>query len=215
MYVATTNWRGLGDQQTAMQAVGYGSAAAGSALGVLASTHVIAAAAVPFIGPALAGATLLISALIKNSGCGQTCVITSQWANQAADALTQNLNAYFALPAPRARSAQQLALKNFEQIWQALVQQCSQPNLGDAGKRCISDRQQGACEWKGDDGKCFNWFIGFRDPIANDPQVVDDSVFQQQSSANQSSSSALIGDSGGSLWPLVGIAALVGLAVSL
>lgn len=211
MYVNTKQWRGMGDQQSAQQAVGYGSAAAGSALAIASAAHLIPAVAVPFIGPALAGATLLISSLIKNSGCGQTCVITSQWANQAAQALQQNLDAYRAMPTPRPRSAQQLAIQNFDQIWQTLVQQCSQPNLGDAGKRCISDRQQGACHYK-DNGQCWNWFVGYRDPIANDPNVVDDSVLAQQQNPM---SFATSGASSSSLMPALLIAGLLGLAVAL
>jgi hypothetical protein len=39
------------------------------------------------LGPVLAGVTLLVQSLIANSGCGQTCIETSQWANQAAAAL--------------------------------------------------------------------------------------------------------------------------------
>ena len=86
--------RGLGTQQSAGTAVAIGSSVAatgvalasiGGASSVLAG--IVGAAAVPFIGPALAAATLIVSALVKNSGCGQTCIETSQWANQAAMAL--------------------------------------------------------------------------------------------------------------------------------
>ena len=35
---------------------------------------------------------------------------------------------------------------------------------------CIADRQRGGCHYQSN-GQCWNWFIGYRDPIANDPQV--------------------------------------------
>ncbi len=128
------------------------------------------AVAIPIIGAAIVGVTLLAITLIKNSGCGQTCVVTSQWANQAADLLQKNLDAYRALPQPRTKAAQGVALANFDAIWAALVAQCGQPEMGDAGKRCISDRERGACKWKnGND--CWNWFIGYRDEIANDVTI--------------------------------------------
>jgi hypothetical protein len=127
-----------------------------------------------------------VQQLIANSGCGQTCVITSQWANQAAAKLDQNLDAYFALPTPRPRSAQVVCLAVFDSVWQTLQQQCGQEGTGDAGKRCITDRQAGACTWHQDKtpghpgepaiGECWNWFSGYRDPIANDPDVYDDTA---------------------------------------
>jgi hypothetical protein len=121
--------------------------------------------------------------LIANSGCGQTCIVTSAWADQAAAVLTKNLDAYFATPAPRPRSAQVVCLANFDAVWQRLTEQCSDPSTGDAGRRCISDRQRGACTWKQDQqpghpgepamGACWNWFSGMRDPIANDATYDD------------------------------------------
>lgn len=173
--------RGLGSQQTAMQGVQYGSIGASTAAAGALAAGLIPAAAVPFIGPAIAGAALLASYLIKNSGCGQTCIQTSQWANQAADALQKNLDAYRALPVPRSRANQTLALQTFDQIWSKLVSMCSDPQWGDAGKACVSDRQQGACKWRDSSGQCWNWFVGYRDPIANDPNVIDDSVVSQVS----------------------------------
>lgn len=161
------------------------AAAIGPIFGMAAST------AVPIIGAALVAATTLVLALIKNSGCGQTCVVTSQWANQAADALQQNSDAYFALPV-RTKAAQAVALANFDAIWAALKEQCSNPATGDAGKRCISDRERGACVWKQNRsgghpgepaiGQCWNWFNGYRDPIANDAGVVDTPIAQDAAS---------------------------------
>lgn len=193
---------GLGDQQSAQQTVAIGSAGAASAVAVASAAGLIPVAAVPFIGPAIAGITLAIAALVRNSGCGQTCVVTSQWANQAATQLDQNIWAYFQTPAPRPLSLQTLALQNFDTIWAQLVKTCSQAGLGNAGKRCISDRQSGACTWKQTAdkvppwgtpaaGECWNWFNGYRDPIANDTNVVPDSLLQTASNTAESVASTL------------------------
>ena len=141
--------------------------------------------AMPIIGAAIMAATLGIE-LILNSGCGQTCIISSNWANNAETLLTQNIAAYFALPAPRSAEAKAQALANFDNVWNYLSQECSNPSLGNAGVRCIQDRMAGACTWKQthapdypgqpDIGACWNWFNGYRDPIENDPAVVTDTT---------------------------------------
>ena len=179
--------------------------------------------AVPIIGAALAGVTFAVTKLIANSGCGPTCIQAAEYANKAGDLMAQNLNAYLALAAPRPRTAQTAALANFDSLWGQLVNLCSDPKLGNAGQRCITDRQAGACKWRaapggwsqGPDGKwtykgwgaagsggdCWNWFIGFRDPIANDPTVVDDSAAAPAAGAG----GVLSGGGSGSLLPLVAL----------
>jgi hypothetical protein len=158
-----------------------------------------AAVAVPIIGAAIAGITILVTYLIANSGCGQTCIETSQWANQAATLLGQNIATYFGIPAPRSQSQQNAALANFDAVWLRLQQLCSQSSTGNAGVRCITDRQAGACTWKADPpeypgepaaGACWNWFNGYRDPIANDA-VVADTVTSDVASASSAISSSL------------------------
>jgi hypothetical protein len=155
------------------------------------------------IGAGIALAGLAIQA-IMNSGCGQTCIVSTQFANQANDALQKNIAAYFAIPAPRPLSAQRAALANFDQLWNWLGQQCSNAQLGAAGQRCITDRQQGACTWHQSAdtvppwgtpaaGACWNWFNGYRDPIANDPNVYDDSQVLLSSSASGSLPSVNVG----------------------
>ncbi len=197
--------RGLGSQQTAQVGVQAGSAALSTTAAALVAAHLIPLSAVPFVGPALMGVTLVASLLIKNSGCGQTCIVTSQWADQAANALKQNLDAYFAEPV-RTAASQKLALQNFDAIWARLQEMCGDPSTGDAGKRCISDRERGACKWK-DQGACWNWFIGYRDPIANDKGVVPDSSLP--------GGSISFGGSEVPILPLALIAGLVLLGVSL
>lgn len=136
------------------------------------------------VGAAIAGIVAVglgIASFFK--GCGQTCVQTSNWANQAEPLLQQNVQHYLNSPV-RYRSMQAAALNNFDTVWKALTAACGQPALGPAGQRCISDRQAGACKWQtdgqggpaGSGSVCWNWFIGYRDPIANDPGVQDDPV---------------------------------------
>lgn len=210
---------GWGDANEAARGVQVGSSVAAPVITGIIASHAAATAAatgvgasilgmapalaVPLIGAAMLGATILITTLIRNSGCGQTCVVTSQWANQAATALQQNLDAY--RNGPRTKASQGVALANFDAIWEALKQQCGQPGTGDAGKRCISDRQRGACTWK-DNGECWDWFKGYRDPIANDSAVANPPL---------DSIDAALSDTGSSVLPLLAIAGLITAAVVL
>lgn len=217
MYLATNY--GLGDAAQASRNVQIiGSTTAGIATGIL-GTLGITAAAVPVIGAGLMAATMLVQYLVANSGCGQTCIITSEWANKAADALQQVLDAYFALPAPRTQAQKAVAVANFQAIWHQLEQACGQPGTGDAGKRCISDRQSGACVWhqaydptypgQPKKGECWNWFNGYLKPIQDDP-VVSDAV------ASSSFDLSAVGGSGSvDLLPLAIIGGLLALGVAL
>ncbi len=222
--------RGMGSGQTAAQGVQIGSSVATPVITGILGAHAASVAAatgapalilgmapaiaIPIIGAAMVGVTIAVTLLIKNSGCGQTCVITSQWANEAQSALKANIDAYFALPVPRTKAQQGVGLANFDAVWAALVAQCGQAAVGDAGKRCISDRERGACKWRATEnsqwpgglqlGQCFNWFSAFRDPIANDSQVEGDSL-----------ASLFSPGEGSVLFPLALIAGLVLLGVAL
>lgn len=242
MYVGTQRrHRGFGDaastagqfSQYAQLGIGTGTAVGGAlAAGAVSSAAAAGAAAptilglaattaIPIIGAALVGITFAITKLIQNSGCGPSCIQASDYANQAEPLIRQNLNAYFALPKPRSQSAQTAALQNFDAIWAQLVKLWSDPALGNAGKRGISDRQAGACTWKqtadyGADisaagepgiGQCWNWFSGYRDPIAHDPNVVPDA----QANLPGSVGSLLSGGGGVSLG---GLALLAGLVIA-
>ncbi len=177
---------GLGAAATASQLVGAGGSiaapviTAAAAPGVAAMLGISASLAVPLVGAAFAGVLLGVE-LLLHSGCGQTCVQTSEWANEAEPLLVQNIQRYFSL-SPRTKDDQASALNMFDAIWAGLIQRCGQPGFGTAGKNCIADRQAGACKWKADKparwpggvepGQCFNWFADYRDPIANDTGVV-------------------------------------------
>lgn len=131
--------------------------------------------AAPFVAAALIAAPFVINLVKKMAeGCGQSCVLTSDAANQIEEQLQKNLAAY--LNSPRTRSVQSAALAVFDGYWNALAQYCSQPEFQTtaAGRNCINDRKEGACKWRDDGGQCWNWFIGYRDPIANDSQVTAD-----------------------------------------
>ena len=216
---------GMGDAASTARTVQVGgSIAASGATAVLGSLTAnggmvlgLTSAAVPVIGAALMGATMLVQYLVANSGCGQTCIVTSQWANQAGAALQQVMDSYFALPAPRTQAQQAVAIANFQTIWNTLQQQCGQPGTGNAGVRCITDRQAGACTWKQkyaptyagqpNIGECWNWFNGYLKPIQDDPVVPDTTT-----SVSGSIDSILAGGtSSPAFLPLVGIAALVAL----
>jgi hypothetical protein len=148
------------------------------------------------IGAAISGLTsiaIAIASLFK--GCGTTCTQASNIANQIEAQLLQNLNTYMSAPIHYA-SMQAAALNTFDTTWAALQQACGQAALQQAGVNCVSDRQQGACKWKaqaggwtqaadgswsyapwgasGSGSTCWNWWVGYRDPIANDPTVVPD-----------------------------------------
>jgi hypothetical protein len=158
------------------------------------STLGIVSATVPIVGAAIAalvGIGLALANVFK--GCGQTCIAATQIANQCDTLLSQNVNAYTGSPV-RYASMQAAALNTFDTTWAALQQACGNPQLQAAGQRCITDRQRGACTWKASPGgwnadgtfthwgaagsgtACWNWFIGLRDPIANDPFVQPDPV---------------------------------------
>jgi hypothetical protein len=61
-------------------------------------------------------------------------------------------------------------------------------------------------------GECWNWFNGYRDPIANDPNVVADAVAPSVSGTVATLESDL-GISSSSAVPLLLVAGLVALAV--
>lgn len=150
------------------------------------------------LGGAIASAIAEIGVAISDiwSGCGQTCTQATAYANQTEPLLLQNLQQYLSAPI-HYQSLQAAALQNFYTAWNALNQACGNPALGAAGQRCVSDRAQGSCVYKtspggwqqvngtwqyqypggnGSGDSCWNWFIGYHDPIANDPTVVPDPV---------------------------------------
>lgn len=189
--------RGMGDmtfQQQVQTAQNIASSGAAATAAILVQIGAVGGPVGAIIGAA-AAALISIGGLIADQfqGCGQTCVISSQDANQVGDVMLQNLRQYTA--APFNPSLQAAALNNFDTAWAALQAACSNPQLGAAGQRCLSDRQRGACTWKASPGgwvadstasggyrwtdwgaagsgsACWNYLVGMRDPIANDPRA--------------------------------------------
>lgn len=163
------------------QDVGQAAAIAGVATaGQIAAGMTTAAWAVPVIGAAVAGVTLWLASIFRRNAQKEQA---TRIVNEIEPKLKENLEAYF--NGPRTRASQLQALSNFDAAWNAMVQACRNSQLGSAGERCISDRQQGACAWKAScsrqidgvcvdyrldpNGECWNWFVGYRDPIAKDP----------------------------------------------
>ena len=83
--------------------------------------------------------------------------------NGLAQQLQNLLNAYMAEPNPSCAD-QRAALDAYDNAWLWLQspQACGNPNFGQAGNACISDRAPG--------GK-YPWQSYYRDPIANDPRL--------------------------------------------
>lgn len=150
-----------------------------------------------------------IASLVQ--GCGSTCIQATNIANQAGDLMLQNLQAYLEAPLPHTSANQAAAIANFNSLWSGLDSACSSPALSTAGANCIADRDQSACVYKtspggwqqdssgawsyvypganGSGSTCWNYFVGFYDPIANDPTVI------QSAPTSTSTSGGLFGSS--------------------
>ena len=175
--------------------VGLGAASASSVLETSAISAGVSIATSLLVGP--------IKKLI--SGCGPSCVMASGYAQDSQTVLYDNLKKYMALPKPRAASVQAAFLNNFDTLWNHFETQCAAVG-GTPGANCIGDRQSGACKYQAN-GACWNWFVGFRDPIANDVDVVADSAATTASTLVSEATTAL-----GSSW---GLLALAGVAVAI
>ena len=176
--ISTAQYRSAMDNLHRLQAgqlAGLGDGSAGaitsSAGGVISAASKLAGkGASPFL--AIAGAVTellgsIFSAVGVGTGCGQTCIVASDYANKAELQMKQNLAAWQALaPEQKTKTIQSLAVQNYDQLWDGLVRACSDPQLGTAGKRCVSDRDR--------NGK-YPWAVYYRDPIAQ-TAVIDDTV---------------------------------------
>jgi hypothetical protein len=175
------------------------SIVSGSMTGALGASW--AAVAIPIIGPAIVGVTLGISAMIARRG--RQKVAATQVVDSIEPWAAENRDAY--MSGPRTRSAQLQALQNFDAMWNDVLAACGDPSLGDAGRRCISERQPGG-QW--------DWFSYYRDPIANDPEVHDDPLISGIDSIIDPISSAVNASPYRWALPLAGgaliLAALVG-----
>ena len=173
-----TGLRGIGDvsSQQITNTVG-GSIMA--AAGPIALANPIAGAIVGAVG----ALTSLIGGLFKPDVTKeQATAIVNQIESEY---LKPNLQRWLAAPAAqKTPQAQAAALAVFDQAWNAVLQGCSNPALGTAGQRCISERQQGgSAPWCPTSTGC-DWFILYRDPIANDPAVAASAAAQPPQASN-------------------------------
>ena len=211
----TREWRpGLGQSGIQLSQEGISLATTGVVVGAsIAGATAIGAIAGP-IG-AIAGVLVsLLASVFK--GCGSSCTLTSDAANQIEQALQQNLEAY--MSSGHTQAEQTAALANFDNTWAQLEQYCGQASFGTAGQNCISDREAGACHYEtsaggwqqlngtwtyvapglqGSGSTCWNWFVGYRDPIANDPTVVANAASPTSASAT---GTGTIADDIDSIW---------------
>lgn len=207
---------------TASFAVGEGGALAAASLALVGLGP---------IGAIVGVATQIIAMIIQHfHGCGQSCILTSQAADQIEGGIKQMFNAY--MQSGHTKSEQQVYLQQFDALWQKLEQYCGSGSFGKAGENCVSDRQAGACKWKsstwgwtqqngtwtfvpsgpaGSGTACWNWVDYYRGTVANDPTVVPDTPAVTQAVADL----GLTGLGGMNLAPLLIIAGLVALAVVL
>lgn len=188
--------RGMGDinKNQINQIVTTGAA---TTVGILAGLHAViggVALAGP-VGAAIAG-VIAVGSLIATmffNGCGETCVRASQDADKYGALAQKNLQAYMSSPVHYA-SLQAAALNNFDTLLNALQTACSDPALGAAGQRCISERlvKGNPAPWCPTKTGC-DWITTMRDPIANDPNVVPDPspVTQSSQAVSGAGSSAL------------------------
>lgn len=197
----------------------------------------------PGQGVAIAGQLITlanqIDNLITSSGCGATCLQATNVVNQAEPILQQNLAVYLAQPV-HYQSSQTQALQNFESVWAAVNSACASPSLGVPGANCIGQREQGACAYKtspggwqqqngvwtyvypganGSGSTCWNWFVGYYDPIANDPTVVANPAGTEVTGSGASTTSclslfSLLGISEPCLGPIGAYTAIVGVVLA-
>jgi hypothetical protein len=113
------------------------------------------------IGGGIAAVASIIGAIFKPD---TDKIYTTDIVNQVEPYMKQNVAAWQA--SGKTKSEQQAALANFNYLWQQVLNGC-QGKYGSAGVNCIADRQRG--------GK-WDWFSYYYDPIANDPNVVNDPV---------------------------------------
>ena len=205
--------RGMGQTTSGLVSETAGGAATigGATAGLLVAAGAIQA--VPIAGQII-GAALVVTAVIASmfKGCGSSCILTTNEVNQVEPLLQQNLQEYLAAPASAATQTE--ALNNFNQLWQGVVTYCQQPSMSSAGKACISDRQQGSCAYKTSPGgwqqsgsgwsyvypgangsgtTCWNWFVGYHDPIANDPRIAAAASASSSAAGSPAASSSTAG----------------------
>src|ERR1035437_8282134 len=143
---------GMGSTGSSIVTATGGTIMAASPLAGPATPLVAAVGALVALGGVIAGA------LHIGEGCGPTCIQATNVVNSAEPTFKMNLDAY-----ESGVIDQPTAQNNFQQMWTAVQQSCG-AIPGVAGQNCIGDRQAGACHYQ-DKGNCWNWFVGYHDPL--------------------------------------------------
>lgn len=175
-FPATYRQFGLGatGTQIAQSAVGTAASIAGANTAAIAGTLGVA---VPVVGVAIAAVVLAVGLWLNRKGPQQ-----KRWTTEIADEATAQLQnvkrIYFEnLYNPANQTA---ALGAVDQLLQAIQDGCGQPQMGEPGRRCISERlvRGGSAPWCPTSTGC-DYFTEYRDPIANDPRAAEWAGVQQ------------------------------------
>ena len=183
--------------QAAITAAGATATAIGTAVGV---------SWIPIVGPIIAGVSLGLSVLFNRRGPKQK-VASTKIADEIEELLKENLAGYMA--SDRTKTIQAYALKNFDDAWAFLSSSdgCGSPDLGEPGRRCISERQRGGSAPWCPTGTGCDWFTLYRDPISTD-QAKDDAALSLVPSLSDLNLS-MPANAGSILIPAVFVAAVV------
>jgi hypothetical protein len=187
----------LGDDRVITDAIGSGLLSAG---GLLAATGV---GALPGAIVAAVGAlTKLIGGLFAPD---LTKIQATSIVNGVAAQLDQLLGNWHALSVAQKTPTMQAAyLEVVDGAFNKVQQGCSNPALGTAGQHCISERlvRGGTAPWCPNPGHTgCDWYVLYRNPIAEDPDVAAN-VAASQAAANapaaQPTDTSTPGSAGGS-----------------
>ena len=160
-----------------------------------------ATAAIPIVGPIIAGVTIGLTLLFARKGPRQK-VATTAIVDKVEPLLKENVQGY--LNGNRSRQSYEQAVENFNAGWQFVVEHCGIPEMGNPGQNCITERQRGG-RW--------DWFKLYLDPILeNAPAPVTASIDSVTSGISDSfsrifGSVSTPGSVGGGLPPFAVIAA--------
>jgi len=154
--------------QVASSITGTAATIAGSNAAAIAGTLGVA---VPIVGAAIAGIALAVTAWLNRMGPKQ-----KRWTSQIADEATAQLQQVKAIyfSTPYFPGNQAAALQAVDQLLGAIQEGCGQTQMGEPGRRCISERlvRGGSAPWCPTGTGC-DYFTEYRDPIANDARAAE------------------------------------------
>lgn len=130
--------------------------------GASVATWLAPASAAGPIGLAAAGVAIALSLIFSRKGPQQK-VASTRIVDDLEPILSENRDGYLNNP-QRTEADRLAALANFDEAWRYLTSEsaCGAPQLGEPGRRCISDRAPGG-QW--------DWWRRYRDPIDDGPAL--------------------------------------------